>query len=65
MSLNPETIARDNPDIEHLVSEHLGDYVNGDGSHESSNGGGPGPTQHVTGDRREVVLPFGQHSGYR
>jgi len=35
MSLNPETIARDNPDIEHLVSEHLSDRVNGDGTRRS------------------------------
>src|SRR5215813_1543391 len=35
MSLNPETIARDNPDIEHLVSEHLSDRVNGDGARRS------------------------------
>jgi len=35
MSLNPETIARDNPDIEHLVGEHLSDRVNGDGTRRS------------------------------
>jgi len=43
MTLNPDAIARDNPDIEHIVNEHLGDRANGDGSNEKNNGGDPGP----------------------
>src|SRR5262249_40842654 len=31
MSLNPDAIARENPDIEHLVNEHLGDRANSNG----------------------------------
>ena len=40
MSLNPDAIARENPDIEHVVSEQLGDHVNGNGA---DSGIAPGP----------------------
>jgi hypothetical protein len=39
MSLNPDVIARNNPDIENVVSEQLGDWMNGDrADYEKSNG---------------------------
>lgn len=43
--MNPDAIARNNAEIEHVVNEYLGDRVNGngDGSNEKSNGGDPGP----------------------